>query len=49
MGNFSSSLSHSCSSNCTTATAVRNGRLCVTLTTKRAIAYGTKEARGEEG
>ena len=40
VGNFSSSLSHSCSPNCTTATAVRDGRLCVKLTTTKAIAYG---------
>ncbi|CAM9778890.1 unnamed protein product, partial [Laminaria digitata] len=39
VGNFSSSLSHSCSPNCTTATAVRDGRLCVTLSTTKAIAY----------
>jgi len=47
VGNFASSLSHSCSPNCTTATAVRNGRICVTLTTTRAIAYGKK--RDEKG
>ncbi|CAM9312249.1 unnamed protein product, partial [Hapterophycus canaliculatus] len=40
VGNFSSSLSHSCNPNCATATAIRNGKICVSLTTTRAIAYG---------
>ncbi|CAM9346222.1 unnamed protein product, partial [Phaeothamnion confervicola] len=38
--NLSSSLSHSCDANCTTAVAVRGGRLTVVLTTTRDVAPG---------
>jgi [histone H3]-lysine4 N-trimethyltransferase ATXR3 len=39
VANLSSSLSHSCDPNCETAIVVRDGRLCIALTTTRAVTY----------
>lgn len=40
VANIGSTLSHSCDSNCTTAVVVKDGRLCIALTTTRDVAAG---------
>ncbi len=40
VANFSSSLSHSCDPNCTTAVVVQGGRLCIALSTVKAVKCG---------
>ncbi len=40
VANFSSSLSHSCDPNCTTAVVVQGGRLCIALSTIKAVKFG---------
>ncbi len=40
VANFSSTLSHSCDPNCTTAVVVQGGHLCIALSTIKAVKYG---------